>query len=426
MGSVSNGQIRTNGGYFEKGIFIQQGDYLGLAKVANNRPYLLTVRLLEPPKSIEHSSRIRQHFSRILQQFNAAGCTASLPQDSQIATARSPSSGQSSSRTTIRQELVASNLGCTSNLRTILGQQAIDYCTSADANSGILLDNIKPPTRNADQSIKLEMRVFNRGSSDGLIEIYDSNKRLVDVKIIDGNRPPTGLIQSGYNLVTEVPKSFFSLFSEDGYRLDDSRLNLKKQEISITIPAGGSAKITKSSPFALWYNTAMVAVEVAQIKQGDPGFTQEESVKKIILEFAKEAYLSPNSKAAINIFKSEPTAQAIFSLDFIDSRKLAEVLQKLLQYAVTVESDPSKNPLLGAFSDVYQDLGNIGIENALDRYILPGLGTVARGVRIGGGALNTFARSADLRFAMQSGDKATVTLQDAASVKRFEVKASEK
>jgi superfamily I DNA and/or RNA helicase len=163
----------------------------------------------------------------------------------------------------------------------------------------------------------------------------------------------------------------------------------------------------------------MVAVEVAQIKSGDPGFTQEKSVKKIILEFAKEAYLSPKSKAAINIFKSEPTAQAIFSLDFIDRRKLSEVLQKLLQYAVKVESDPSKNPLLAAFSDVYLDLGNIGIENILDRSILPGLGTVARNVRIGGGALNTYARSADLRFAMQSGDKATITLRDAASAKRF-------
>lgn len=69
----------------------------------------------------------------------------------QVMARRSPSSDQSSSRTTSGQELVASNLGCTSNLRTILGQQARYYCTSADANSGILLDNIKPPTRNADR-----------------------------------------------------------------------------------------------------------------------------------------------------------------------------------------------------------------------------------------------------------------------------------
>ncbi len=414
-GSVFRDQIRIIGEDLGRSLLVKQGNDLGLFGIYDRGADVFKYsfpRPLEPPTT--SSLNNAPEASKIIQQFNAAGCTASLPADSQIATGRSPNTGQSPSRTASEQELVASNLGCTSNLRTILGQSAPGYCTSSEANSGILFEEIKPQTRNADRSIKLEMKVFNRGSADGLVEVYDSNGRIVDVKIIEGNRPPTGLIQSGYDVITRrVPASFFSR-----YPLGDARKNLKEQKVSVTIPSGGSVKITKSSRFALWYNAAMVAVEVAQIKQGDPGFTEEESVKKIILEFAKEAYLSPNSKAAINIFKSEPTAQAIFSLDFIDPTKLAEILQKLLQYAVTVESDPSKNPLLAAFSDLYQDLGNIGIENALDRYILPGLGTLARTVRIGGSAVNTYARSADLRFAMQSGDKATITLRNATSPSR--------
>lgn len=320
-------------------------------------------------------------------------------------TRRSPNTNQSPTRTAYGQELVASNLGCTSNLRTILGQGAPDYCTSTEANSGILFDRLQV-NRNSDRSIKLEMRVFNRGSADGLVEVYDSSRRLVDVKIIDGNLPPTGLIQSGRDLFTKVPASIFSR-----YPIGDSRKNLKEQNISVTIPSGGSVQITKSSNTARLYNTAMFAVEVSMIAQGDPEFTKSETVRKLLVGFAQEF----GTKGAINIFKGEPSIQGVFSLDFIDKNKLAEVLQKLVQYSVTIENDPSKNPLLGAFSDVYLDAANIGIENALDKYILPGLGTLARGVRVGGNVVNTFARAADLSNATVAGEKATVTLRNAAS-----------
>jgi hypothetical protein len=328
-----------------------------------------------------------------------------LSTNSQIVTGRSPNRNQSPTRTASGQEVVASNLECTSNLRNILGQGAPDYCTSAQANSGILFDKLQV-NRNSDRSIKLEMRVFNRGSADGFVEVYDSSRRLVDVKIIDGNILPTGLIQSGRDLFTKVPASFFSR-----YPLGDSRRELKEQNVSVTIPSGGSVQITKSSNTARLYNTAMLAVEVAMIAQGDPEFTKSETVRKFLVGFAQEF----GTKATMNIFKGEPSIQGVFSLDFIDKNKLAEVLQKLVQYSVTIENDPFKNPLLGAFSDVSLDAANIGIENVLDKYILPGLGTLARGVRVGGNAVNTFARSADLSNATVASEKATVTLRDAAS-----------
>jgi hypothetical protein len=300
------------------------------------------------------------------------------------------------------QELEFVNLGCTQNLRTVLKQQAPDYCRSAEADSGVLFDQYKV-TRNSDRSIKLEFRVFNRGSADALVEVYDSSGRLRDIKIIDGNRPPTGLIQSGGDLFTKVPASIFSR-----YPLGDARRDLKEQNIIVTIPAGGSGKITKSSNFAIWYNTAMLAVEIAQLTQGDSEFTKSETTKRLVREFAKEF----GTQTAINIFTGEPSLQSVFSLDFIDKNRLGEVLQKLVQYTATIESDPSKNPILGAFSDVYLTGANYGIEAAIDKYILPGLGTLARRVRIGGNTVNTFARAADLRNSMVYGQKATVILRD--------------
>ena len=300
-------------------------------------------------------------------------------------------------------ELESINLGCTQNLRTVLRQQSPNYCRSAEVDSGILFDQFKV-TRKSNRSIKLELRAFNRGSADALVEVYDSNERLQDIEIIDGNRPPTGLIQSGHDLFKRVPSSLFSR-----YPLGDSRRDLKEQNIVVTIPSGGSIKITKSSNFAIWYNDAMLAVEIAQLAQGDPDFVKSETIKKFVREFAKEF----GTQTAINIFKGEPSLQSAFSLDFVDKNRLGEVLQRLVQYTATIESDPSKNPILGAFSDVSITGANHGLETAIDKYILPGLGTLARHVRIGGDAVNTFARAADLRNAKIYGQKATVTLRDA-------------
>ena len=266
-------------------------------------------------------------------------------------------------------ELKSTNLGCTNSLKTVLGQRSPDYCTSSEANSGILFDKFEA-TRNSDRSINLNLRVFNRGSADGLIEVYDSSQRLQDIKIIDGNRPPTGFLQSGGELL-KVPASLFSR-----YPLGDSRKNLQEQNISIKIPAGGSIKVSKSSSYALRYNTIMLAIEVAQLVKGDSEYTKSNSRKEVIIGFIKDTIFSRDSKTAINIFKSEPTTNALFSLDFIDKDKLAIFLQQILKYSVTIENDPSKNPFVGAIFDVTTDLGNIGIEKAID-YLGLGLGNLA-------------------------------------------------
>ena len=118
------------------------------------------------------------------------------------------------------------------------------------------------------------------------------------------------------------------------------------------------------------------------------------------------------SVIVINIFKGEVSLQSIGSLDFVDKNKLAEVLQKLVQYSVTVEKEPSKNPILGAFSEVYQTAGNVGLERILDMYVLPGLGTLAKGVRVGSEAVNIAAKAIDTSNAINSGRKSTIILRD--------------
>ncbi len=296
------------------------------------------------------------------------------------------------------QEIEASNLACTGKFKNYLGQEAPEYCRSAEADGGILIDSLIS-ARQKDNSIKVELTLFNRGTADGLVEVYDSFGKLVNLNIIKGNKPPTGLIQSGSDLFLKYPQTFWSR-----YPLGDVRRELKEQKITVVIPQGGFVNLTKSSRFATVYNVASLALEISQIKNNKPEYVEKEYVKEFLLEFTKEIA----SESGKNIFKSEPTVKAIFSLDFIDPNKTAEILQSLWEYSFTKED----NPLLEVFStEVLSTAGNIGIENALDKYILPGLGTLARNVRRGGDAVNTFARAADTYNTLQFGQKDTITLR---------------
>lgn len=353
-------------------------------------------------------------------QQNTIGRSPSPSQPTPTA-GRSPSPQQNPQRQTPTNgddTIVYNNIVCTGKTRNLLGQESPASCKSKEADSRLIFNSITWE-RQTDRSIKVEMKVFNQGTAEAFVQIYDAQKRLVNIKIIEGNKPPTGLIDSGIDMFTRFPVSLFNQYS-----LTDPRKNLNEQEFSdkkknsIIIPSGGSIKITKSSNEAFRYNAAMLSLELVLLAQGDPAFAKDETVKQFVKRFAQEAYFSRTSKATINFFKSEPSVQAQFRMDVVDPNKAAEVFKQLVEFSVSGENDPSKNPFIGAFLDVYKDVGNLGLETVLDKFILPGLGTFVKATRITSSRLNTFARGADLYYAMAAGEKATITLEDAERLRR--------
>lgn len=83
LGSVSNGQLRIKGESFtgeSYRIFIRESNYLGGMSVINNRPSISPYVWRTPLANFTQPSITNpQNSSRMLQQFNAAGCTTSLP-----------------------------------------------------------------------------------------------------------------------------------------------------------------------------------------------------------------------------------------------------------------------------------------------------------------------------------------------------------
>ncbi len=404
IGIASGREVRYAG---DRGLYIADPSRLDLLAARDSRSSSLSA-------IIAISGTANNLSTSDLEEMEQAKCITQLP-SGQIA--QKPSDQASDSSTTNTPLWEALNLGCTQNLKTAFGQTAPDYCRSAEADSGILFDRFEPAKRNTNGSITLGFMAFNRGSADALIEIYDIQGHLTDIKIIDGNKPPTGLLQAGTDMFTRYPTSFFSR-----YPIGDIRRDLEKASISdrakgedpnkveITIPVGGKAKITKSSNYAKLYNTVILALEVAQVS-GDSGLTKVKSTRQLVLRFVKES----STQTATNIFTSEPGAQALFSLDFIDRNKLAKILQKFVVSSLTadgkpLEADPLKSPLVSALADIVVADSNEGLEIALDRYIAPGLGTFAKASRMTGGAINTASQAVDLYNSFAIGEKGSVVL----------------
>jgi hypothetical protein len=354
-----------------------------------------------------------------LAEMEQAKCITQLPAG-QIAQAPSnQSSGSSATNTALWEPL---NLGCTQNLKVAFGQTAPDYCRSLEADSGILFDRFEPAKRNANGSITLEFMAFNRGSADALIEIYDAQGKLKDIQIIDGNKPPTGLLKTGTDMFTRYPTSFFSRYPIGDIRRDLEKASIRDRvqgkdpnKVEVTIPTGGTAKITKSSDYAKLYNSVMLGLEVSQIG-GDSGLTKVKTARELAIRFVKET----GKTTATNIFTSEASAQAIFSLDFIDKNKLAGILQKFIAYSLTAKGKPLadaplESTFVSALADVVVADSNETLEIALDRYISPGLGTVAKTARTAGDGMNTYARGIDLFNSFMIGEKGSITLINKAS-----------
>jgi hypothetical protein len=294
-----------------------------------------------------------------------------------------------------KRGLEVENYGC--------GNQKPIACTSADEESGLYVENEKTVIQHYDDgTIVLNLATLNATATDGFIEVYDSSNQLEDVHIIDGYKSPEGVVENSQ----EVWKIVSNVLS-GSYSINDLRTKLNVQNFRIKLLPGSYVKITKSSNFAKWYNTAMLALEVSQLPGKDNSFLSAETTKSFLARFSKEFA----STSVINIFKSEPSRDSALKLEFMDKDKLGEVFKKILTYAAT-ESDPNSNPILSAYAKVNLKLANEGLEKAIDAYIFPGLGQAAKAARVTSEVLNTSSKAIDLFNIFNFRKNGTVTFKN--------------
>jgi hypothetical protein len=297
-----------------------------------------------------------------------------------------------------QRKIAFDNLVSTSNIKNSWGQILPDYSTDSANKSGILIDNDSfTSEENLDKSIRIKMTMFNSSVNDAIVEVYDSNGHLGDVKIISGYEPPTGLLKPAYELISVLNSK---------YPLGDVRRTLESKEVEVTIPEGGMVKISRSSKFAIAYNSILLALEFSQLEP----LSKNELVKKTILDFLKEFLLDLIKDSTINFFKSEPTAQAILSFDFIDGQKVGGLLAKLFNYSLNLQQE--NNPIVEALKDYSVDTGEEITQSMILNTLLPGLGTTLGKVKEIEDRTNLLSRSLDLYHAIVLENSGIITLSN--------------
>ena len=401
IGTVTGSELRYKG---DKGLFLVRTDGGDMVAARASKSSSLTPAFAIPGSATDLSDDS-------LESMKLAKCITQLPGG---AVAKKPTTQNPDRTTSSLSPIEVSNLGCTEKL-------AIPYCRSLAADSGILFETFNTK-KNSDGSIDIKFIAFNRGSADALIEIYDAQGKLQDIQIIDGNKFPTGLVKNFADMYGRYPLSFFSRYPIGDIRRDLEKANVSDRingkepnEIDMTLPPGGSIKITKSSSYAQLYNIVMLSLDTMKFS-GTSDFKSLKSYRQMAIRFVRES--GENTK--INIFKSAPSSQAIFSLDFLDQRKIAEILQKFLAYSFTAEGqplseDPLKNPIVSGIADMVIDDVDQGIEVALTRYVHPGVGKIVEVGRTVQEAANIIAKSVDLSNATTNGENGTITVRHRAN-----------
>ena len=97
----------------------------------------------------------------------------------------------------------------------------------------------------------------NLGFADAVIEVYDAQRKLVEVRGIEGVRNPSSV----FGFPVESIERLIKLINlKDGFGLNDPRISIGQQKLTeirnLVIPPGGSFKITKSGVNADNYNKA--------------------------------------------------------------------------------------------------------------------------------------------------------------------------
>ena len=277
-----------------------------------------------------------------LSNANSTQGIALQPLDSQTVTGRSPALGQQAA--TARSLLVPSNSQSIYGVTVELGSVTKDF-KNLIGTYALLVDRVNYKDLSNGSRV-LSFEVFNRGISDGVIEVRNARGELVEVRGIEGIRNPTSVFSFGIESIQRL----YELATE-GYGFTDPRNSLgnsQKTEIrNIVIPRGGTLKFTKTGENALRYNQARFLINF--FFDSAPKLFEGSGVKA---ELMSAFYFKLQQEQVGSLVKEEAlitprdAARALATASWIDDEKLRQLLKIGLEVLVEKGIEGSSKPVI--------------------------------------------------------------------------------
>ena len=147
--------------------------------------------------------------------------------------------------------------------------------------------------RGSDNSLYLELRVFNIGEADGVLEVFDHSGQLVSFPqaILGNRRIPDSVFALVVGNQVKVALGVADYVFKGQSPLDSrSRFQSRQSDLNFMVPPRGGFRITKASPYALSYNLLFFGLNaIGYIEPGGTTISQrlmQDIVKTIALEHA--------------------------------------------------------------------------------------------------------------------------------------------
>ncbi len=278
-----------------------------------------------------------------------------LPSNFQIATRRSQpirqqTSNQSAtvrSRSTRQQTTTKRSLVVAADSRSISGIKVPpgDSPRQLVQGYGFILDRPNA-LRLSNGTLVYSLDVFNTGYADGVVEVYDAQNNLIEVRGIQGIRnPATSIVAFPFEAASRLYK-----LATEGYALGDPTNAVgrsQKTEIrNIAIPRGGRIIFTKNGEAAMRYNQATFVIGVLadsvfpKIFSGNEFKFREKLLLSLFTELQKERVGSLVQDGAFLTLRD--SQRAFNNQRWIDEQNLSKVMeigskifaQELLNYGV--------------------------------------------------------------------------------------------
>ena len=280
---------------------------------------------------------------------------------------------------------VGGNLSMNGTNFRIFESSGRKYYVAEDWRTNLYIKDIQHKGTDGDGNIKLEYTIINLGNTDGLLEAYDVNGKLVELYPVGHFEGSKDFVEGVDDYFREAPSSFSALWN--GFiagktleYLGDPTLNdrYKQAPITVTVPKGGKIVLTKTSDAARAWNTTLALFNFLALGKklvdplvGSPDKQISNTKRKQILSSIKEMlkYLAeeivaktPKDLAYEEFFKF---TKSIFS------GEIASLLNKgsIDIATVTTLLDSLQDVFENLYSELKTNLVEAGVDLAKDAAI---------------------------------------------------------
>jgi hypothetical protein len=186
-------------------------------------------------------------------------------------------------------------------------------------------------------SVKLNFKIYSPFVMDSFIQIYNSENKISEVKIIEGKSAPEDLLSSGYEMITEGPVDIYK------YNLLDPRSTYKETDVELEIKPGEHVDFSTSSSNVLVYNLIIAGLNMTDFGLG---LTKTSETKKLVASFVKELYV----KGEIDLVALDLTKDNRIKNNLLENPNFSKLMNNFEKF-LKIGKDSAQAVAVGKLSD---------------------------------------------------------------------------